>query len=111
LTLQFEEGWLDSERKVLLENANTSQALDGVPELMANSTLDDFYLIVPTAAYQMVTSYNNTMIADYLDKASSRELHLPLFPELQRWYLDGDQLIGADLRTNPMNASSLELLS
>jgi hypothetical protein len=111
LTLQFEEKWLDSERKVLLENANTSQALDGVPELMANSTLDDFYRIVPTAAYQMVTSYNNTAIADYLDKASSRELHLPLFPELQRWYLDGDQLIGADLRTNPMNASSLELLS
>jgi hypothetical protein len=111
LTLQFEEKWLDSERKVLLENANTSQALDGVPELMANSTLDDFYLIVPTAAYQMVTSYNNTVIADYFDKASSRELHLPLFPELQRWYLDGDQLIGGDLRTNPMNASSLELLS
>jgi hypothetical protein len=111
LTLQFEEKWLDSERKVLLENANTSQALDGVPELMANSTLDDFYRIVPTAAYQMVTSYNNTVIADYLDKASSRELHLPLFPELQRWYLDGDQLIGGDLRTNPMNASSLELLS
>ena len=111
LTLQFEEKWLDSERKVLLENANASHALDRVSELMANSTLDDFYLIVPTAAYQLVTSYNNTAIADYLDKASSRELHLPLFPELQRWYLDGDQLIGADLRTNQMNASSLELLS
>jgi hypothetical protein len=111
LTLQFEEKWLDSERKVLLENANTSQALDGVPELMANSTLDDFYLIVPTAAYQLVTSYNNTVIADYLDKDSSKELHLPLFPQLQHWYLDGDQLVGSDLRTNLMNASSLELLS
>ena len=111
LTLQFEEGWLDNERKVLLENANTSQALGAIPELMANSTLGDFYLIVPTAAYKLVTSYNNTMIADYLDKASGKELHLPLFPELQHWYLDGDQLVGRDLRRNLMNASSLELLS
>jgi hypothetical protein len=110
LTLQFEEEWLDSERKVLLENANTSQALGAIPELMANSTLDDFYLIVPTAAHKLVTSYNNTMIADYLDKASGKELHLPLFPELQHWYLDGDQLVGRDLRRNLMNASSLELL-
>jgi hypothetical protein len=110
LTLQFEEGWLDSERKVLLENANTSQALGAIPELMANSTLDDFYLIVPTAAYNLVTSYNNTLIADYLDKASGKELHLPLFPKLQHWYLEGDQLVGRDLRWNLMNASSLELL-
>jgi hypothetical protein len=80
LTLQFEEEWFDSERKVLLENANTSQALGVIPELMANSTLDDFYLIVPTAAYKLVTSYNNTMIADYPDRASGKELHLPLFP-------------------------------
>jgi hypothetical protein len=108
LTLQFEEKWLDSERKVLLENANTSQALDGVPVLMANSTLDDFYLIVPTAAYKMVTSYNNTLIADYLDNATGKELHLPLFPELQHWYLDGDELVGRDLGRNLMNASSLE---
>ena len=51
LNLQFEEEWLNSERKVLLENANTSQALGAIPELMANSTLDDFNLIVPTAAH------------------------------------------------------------
>jgi hypothetical protein len=110
LTLQFEVEWLDSERKVLLENANTSQALGAIPELMANSTLDDFYLIVPTAAHKLVTSYNNTMIVDYLDKASGKELHLPLFPELQHWYLNGDQLVGRDLRRNLMNASSLEPL-
>jgi hypothetical protein len=110
LTLQFEEEWLDSERKVLLENANTSQALGAIPELMANSTLDDFYLIVPTAAHKLVTSYNNTMIASYLDKDSSKELHLPLFPEVQHWYLNGDHLVGTDLRRNLMNASSLEPL-
>ena len=83
LNLQFEEEWLNSERNVLLENANTSQALGAIPELMANSTLDDFNLIVPTAAHHMVRSYNNTLIADYLDKDSGKELHLPLFPEMQ----------------------------
>lgn len=110
LNLQFEEQWLNSERNVLLENANTSQALSAIPELMANSTLDDFYLIVPTAAHQLVTSQNNTMIGDYLDKDSGKELHLPLFPELQYWYLDGDQLVGRDLRRDLMNTSSLEPL-
>lgn len=110
LNLQFEEQWLNSERNVLLENANTSQALTAIPELMANSTLDDFYLIVPTAAHQLVTSQNNTMIADYLDKDSGKELHLPLFPELQYWYLNGDQLVGRDLRRDLMNTSSLEPL-
>jgi hypothetical protein len=110
LNLQFEEEWLNSERNVLLENANTSQALGAIPELMANSTLDDFYLIVPTAAHQLVRSYNNTLIADYLDKDSGKELHLPLFPELQHWYLNGNQLVAGDLRRNLMNTSSLEPL-
>lgn len=110
LNLQFEEQWLNSERNVLLENANTSQALTAIPELMANSTLDDFYLIVPTAAHQLVASQNNTMIGDYLDKDSGKELHLPLFPELQYWYLNGDQLVGRDLRRDLMNTSSLEPL-
>jgi hypothetical protein len=95
LNLQFEEPWLNSERNVLIENANTSQALGAIPELMANSTLDDFYLIVPTAAHN----------------DSGKELHLPLFPELQYWYLNnGDQLVGRDLRRDLMNASSLEPL-
>ena len=110
LNLQFEEQWLDSERNVLLENANTSHALSAIPELMANSTLDDFYLIAPTAAHELVTSQNNTMIADYLDEDSGKELHLPLFPELQYWYLNGDQLVGRNLRGDLMNASSLEPL-
>jgi hypothetical protein len=110
LNLQFEEQWLNSERNVLLENANTSQALSVIPELMANSTLDDFYLIIPTAAHQLVTSQNNTMVADYLDKDSGKELHLPLFPELQYWYLNGDQLVGRDLSRDLMNTSSLEPL-
>jgi hypothetical protein len=111
LNLQFEEPWLNSERNVLNENANTSQALGAIPELMANSTLDDFYLIVPTAAHQLVRSYNNTVVADYFDNDSGKELHLPLFPELQYWYLNnGDQLVGRDLRRDLMNASSLELL-
>jgi hypothetical protein len=110
LNLQFEEQWLDSERNVLLENANTSHALSAIPELMANSTLEDFYLIAPTAAHELVTSQNNTMIADYLDEDSGKELHLPLFPELQYWYLNGDQLVGRNLRGDLMNASSLEPL-
>src|SRR5919106_1993166 len=110
LNIQFEEQWLNSERNVLLENANTSQALSAIPELMANSTLDDFYLIVPTAAHQLVTSQNNTIIADYLYEDRGKELHLPLFPELQYWYLNGDQLVGRDLRRDLMNASSLEPL-
>ena len=110
LNLQFEEEWLNSERNVLLENANTSQALGAIPELMANSTLDDFFLIVPTAAHQLVRSYNNTLIADYFDKDSGKELHLPQFPELQHWYLTGDQLVGRDLRRNLMNSSMLEPL-
>ena len=110
LNLQFEEQWLNSERSVLIENANTSQALSAIPELMANSTLDDFYLIVPTAAHQLVTSQNNTMIGNYLDKDSGKEFHLPLFPELQYWYLNGDQLVGRDLRRDLMNTSSLEPL-
>jgi hypothetical protein len=110
LNLQFEEEWLNSERNVLLENANPSQALGAIPELMANSTLDDFHLIVPTAAHQLVRSYNNTLIADYLDKNSGKELHLPLFPELQHWDLNGNQLVAGDLRRDLMNTSSLEPL-
>jgi hypothetical protein len=110
LNLEFEEQWLNSERNVLLENANTSQSLSAIPELMANSTLDDFYLIVPTAANQLVTSQNNTTIANYLDKGSGKELHLPLFPELQYWYLNDNQLVGGDFRRDLMNASSLEPL-
>jgi len=110
LNLQFEEEWLNSERNVLLENANTSQALGSIPELMANSTLDDFYLIAPTSAHQLVRSYNDTHVADYLDKNSGKELHLPLFPELQHWYLNGNQLVAGDLRRDLMNASSLEPL-
>jgi hypothetical protein len=98
LNLQFEEQWLNNERTILLQNANTSHALSTIPELMANSTLDDFYLIVPTAAHYLVTSQNSTKVTDYLDKDNDKELHLPLFPELQYWYLNGDQLVGQDLR-------------
>jgi hypothetical protein len=113
LNLQFEEEWLNSEKNVLLQNANTSQALGAVPDLMANGTLEDFYLIVPTAAHHLVRSYNNTVIANYLEKDSGMTLHLPLFPQMQSWYLyNGDQLIGRDLRGDMimMNATSLEPL-
>jgi hypothetical protein len=80
---------------------------------MANNTLDDFYLLVPTAAHQLVRSYNNTIVADYLDKDSGNVLHLPLFPEMQHWYLNnGDPLVGRDLRSDMivMNTSTLEPL-
>ena len=113
LNLQFEEEWVNSERNVLLKNANTSQALGAIPELMANSTLDDFNLLVPTAAHQLVRSYNNTLVADYLNKDSGKTLHLPLFPKTQHWYLNStDQLVGRDLRSDTImmmkNSSSLE---
>jgi hypothetical protein len=108
LTLKFEEKWLNSERNVLLENANTSQALGAIPELMANSTLDDFNLIIPTAAYKLVMSYNKTMIAEYIDRTSSKEFSLPLFPDMQHWYLSGNQLFAGDIQRNLMNTSSLE---
>jgi len=108
LTLKFEEKWLNNERTVLLENANSSQALGAIPELMANSTLNDFNLIIPTAAYKLVKSYNKTMIAEYIDRASSKEFSLPLFPEMQHWYLNGNQLFAGDIQRNLMNTSSLE---
>lgn len=112
LTLRFDEKWLDSEQKVLLDNANASDALGAIPELMANSTLADFNVIVPTAAHKMVRTYNNTVVAGYIDKDTKQELHLPLFPDLQHWYLDGDQLVGRKVARNPMNpASSLERVS
>jgi hypothetical protein len=110
LTLHFDEKWLGTERKVLLDNANASQALGAISELMANSTLGDFNVIVPTAAHKMVRTYNNTMIAGFLDKNTEEELHLPLFPDLQHWYLDGAQLVGKKAGRNPMNSTSLEQL-
>jgi hypothetical protein len=50
------------------------------------------------------------MIARYLDKTSGKELDLPLFPELQHWYINGDQLVSTDLKRSLMNTSSLEPL-
>lgn len=108
LTLQFDDEWLDSEKKVLLDNAD--QKLGGISELMANNTLGDFGLIVPTAAHKLVRTYNNTMIAGYLDSKTGEEIHLPLFPNSQHWYLDGDQLVGKKAGRNPMNSTSLEQL-
>jgi hypothetical protein len=110
LTLKFDGNWLDGEKKVLLDDANASPALGAIPELMAISTLGDFNLVVPTAAHKMVRTYNDTMIAGFLDSKTGEELHLPLFPDSQHWYLDGDQLVGRKAGRNPMNSTSLELL-
>ena len=63
LTLQFDEKWLDGERKVLHDNVNANQALGAIRELMANSTLDNFNLIVLTAAHKMVRRYNYSITA------------------------------------------------
>ena len=110
LTFQFNEQWLQKEQKVLVDNAVQSKGLGAVAELMANTTLADFNVIIPTAAHKMVRTYNNTMIAGYLDKDSKKELDLPLFPDLRQWYLDGDQLLGREAGRNPMNSTSLERL-
>ncbi|HEX2614362.1 MAG TPA: hypothetical protein VHL10_02635, partial [Nitrososphaera sp.] len=110
LTLRFNEKWLDAEKNVLLGNANASHELENISALMANSTLGDFNVVVPTAAHKMVRTYNNTMIAGFIDTATKQELHLPLFPDSQHWYLNNDQLIGRKAGRNPMNASTLEAL-
>jgi hypothetical protein len=110
LTLQFDDKWLDREKKVLLDNTGTSPGLGAITELMANNTLGDFNLVVPTAAHKLVRTYNDTVIAGYLDSRNGEELHLPLFPDSQHWYLEGDQLVGRKVGRNPMNSSSLEVL-
>jgi hypothetical protein len=94
---------------VLLDNANATSGLGTVLKLMANSTLGDFNFIVPTAAHKMVRTYNDTMIAGFLDSDTGEELHLPLFPDSQRWYLNHGQLVGKR-GGNPMNSTSLEPL-
>jgi hypothetical protein len=109
LTLRFDEKWLDAEKNVLLGNANASPELENISALMANNTLGDFNVVVPTAAHKMVRTYNNTMIAGFTDTATKQELHLPLFPDSQHWYLNNDQLIGRKVGRNPMN-STLEVL-
>lgn len=95
---------------MLLENTNTSQELGAVPELMANSTLLDFDIIVPTAAHKMVRTYNDTMIAGFLISETGEEIHLPLFPDSQHWYLDDDSLVGRKHARNSANSTSLERL-
>jgi hypothetical protein len=107
LTLQFDRKWLDGEKKVLHDNASANGTLGVISELMANSTLDDFNVIVSTAAHKMVRTYNDTMIAGFIDSDSKEELHLPLFPDSQHWYLNGDQLVGRKPGRNPMNSTSL----
>lgn len=110
LTLRFDEKWLAAEKKVLLDNTNSTSTLGAISELMANNTLDDFDVIVQTAAHKMVRTYNNTMIAGYLDSETGQELHLPLFPDSQHWYLNGDQLVGRKSNWNPLNSTSLDPL-
>jgi hypothetical protein len=110
LTLKFDEGWLEAERRVLHDNVNSTSALGPVQEMMANSTSGDFDVIVQTAAHKMVRTYNDTMIAGYLDLETRQELHLPLFPGSQHWYLNGNELVGAKRNWNPVNSTSLERL-
>jgi hypothetical protein len=110
LTLQFEKEWLTAERKVLLDNANTTGALDAIPVMMANKTLEDFNVVVPTAAHKMVRTYNDTMIGGYLESSTQQELHLPLFPDTQQWYIIGDQLVGRRGGLNAINSTSLQPL-
>jgi hypothetical protein len=110
LTLQFDENWVAGERKVLLDNANATGDLGAIPELMANNTMDDFSVIAQTAAHKMVRTYNDTMVAGYLASGTNEEVHLPLFPDSQHWYLGDDRLVGRKGIWNPMNSTSLEPL-
>jgi hypothetical protein len=110
LTLQFDEMWLASERNVLLGNVNATGVLGPISELMANSTLDDdFYVIAQTAAHKMVRTYNDTMIAGYLDSGTKEQVHLPLFSDTKNWYLNDGKLVGRK-GGNSMNSTSLEPL-
>jgi hypothetical protein len=110
LTLRFDEKWLDAEKNVLLGNANTSPEMENISALMANNTLGDFDTVVATAAHKMVRTYNDTMIAGFIDTSTKREVDLPLFPDSQHWYLNGNHLVGRKIGRNPMNASTLEVL-
>ncbi|HXG06815.1 MAG TPA: hypothetical protein VNI77_05765 [Nitrososphaera sp.] len=110
LTLRFGEEWLESERRVLYDNVNSTSPLGVVQELMANSTLDDFEVVVPTVAHKMVRTYNDTMIAGYLDRETGRELHLPLFSDSQHWYLADNQLVSTKRMRNTINSTSLHRL-
>ena len=111
LTLRFDEQWLDDERKALMENANASSPLYEISVLAANRTLDDFGLLVPTAAHKMVRTYNDTMLARFEDSATGDDsFYLPLFPDTQWWYLSGEHLVGREEGRNPMNSTTLVLL-
>ena len=110
LTLQFDKQWLSAEKQTLLDNVNATKGLSRISELMANDTLDDFNVLVSTAAHKMVRTYNNTMIAGFSDNATKEEMNLPLFPNSQHWYLDGDKLVGKKVGRNPMKANTLQVL-
>jgi hypothetical protein len=110
LTLQFDDKWLGAEKQTLLNNANSSKELRQVSELMANDTLDDFNMMISTAGHNMVRTYNDTMIAGFIDNATKQEINLPLFSKMQHWYLDGDQLIGREGARNPMKTNTLQAL-
>ena len=107
LTLRFDEQWLGAERNALMESANTSSPLYEVSVLMANKTLDDFGLLVQTAAHKMVRTYNDTMLARFEDSATGDDLYLPLFPDTQRWYLSDEKLVGREEGRNPLNSTTL----
>lgn len=110
LTLQFDKKWLDVEKQTLFDNVNSSKELRQISVLMANDTLDDFNLMISTAGHKIVRTYNNTMIAGFANNITGQELNLPLFPDMQHWYLDGNQLVGREGARNPMKANTLQAL-
>lgn len=78
--------------------------------MMANSTLGDSNVVVSTTTHKMMRTYNDTMIAGFLASDTKEVLHLPHFYDSQRWYLNGDQVVGKKGARNPMNSTSLEPL-
>lgn len=112
LTLDFSQKWLDNEKQALLYNANSSnnQELNRISKLMANHTLDDFDIMISTAAHKMVRTYNNTMIGSFMDNITKQNLDLPLFPDTQHWYYDGNSLTGREVGRNPLKVNRLTSL-
>lgn len=75
---------------------------------MANNTLVDSKVVVSITAHKVMRTYNDTMIAGFIASDTKEVLHLPHLYDSQRWYVNGDQVVGKKGARNPMNSTSLE---
>jgi hypothetical protein len=111
LTLGLGEKWMNEEQAVLDQNiAESRPQLLNVSRTIANSSLQEFDSVVSSAAHALVRSYDESRIGAFIDTATGKELHLPLYQSTQNWYLQDGQLVGRKVGRNILNDTSLELL-